>query len=78
MIDPGLYLLNKSDIYWVTPRRSLPTAFKLFTGQSSNPSKLHLNVHWIKTSSHHSNLEALFSVLLYIYKTKTLVICIKA
>ncbi|XP_013644855.2 beta-glucuronosyltransferase GlcAT14A [Brassica napus] len=34
MIDPGLYLLNKSDIYWVTPRRSLPTAFKLFTGSA--------------------------------------------
>ncbi|RID63618.1 hypothetical protein BRARA_E02609 [Brassica rapa] len=34
MIDPGLYMLNKSDIYWVTPRRSLPTAFKLFTGSA--------------------------------------------
>ncbi|XP_010535089.1 PREDICTED: beta-glucuronosyltransferase GlcAT14B [Tarenaya hassleriana] len=34
MIDPGLYMLNKSDIFWVSPRRSLPTAFKLFTGSA--------------------------------------------
>lgn len=32
MIDPGLYKSTKSDIFWVTPRRTLPTAFKLFTG----------------------------------------------
>ncbi|KAI9093369.1 hypothetical protein K1719_027383 [Acacia pycnantha] len=34
MIDPGLYMANKSDIFWVTPRRPLPTAFKLFTGSA--------------------------------------------
>lgn len=33
MIDPGLYLTTKSDVFWVSPRRALPTAFKLFTGQ---------------------------------------------
>ncbi|ESQ30116.1 hypothetical protein EUTSA_v10012228mg, partial [Eutrema salsugineum] len=31
IIDPGLYMLNKSDIFGVTPGRSLPSAFKLFT-----------------------------------------------
>lgn len=32
IIDPGLYQNTKSDIFWVAPRRTLPTAFKLFTG----------------------------------------------
>nr|DAD23027.1 TPA_asm: hypothetical protein HUJ06_024490 [Nelumbo nucifera] len=32
IIDPGLYLSKKSDIFLTTQRRSLPTSFKLFTG----------------------------------------------
>ncbi|ESQ30115.1 hypothetical protein EUTSA_v10012067mg, partial [Eutrema salsugineum] len=34
MIDPGLYMLNKSNIFWVKPGRSLPAAFKLFAGSA--------------------------------------------
>ncbi|CAK9183005.1 unnamed protein product [Ilex paraguariensis] len=34
IVDPGLYQTTKSDIFWVTPRRTLPTAFKLFTGSA--------------------------------------------
>ncbi|XP_015055270.1 beta-glucuronosyltransferase GlcAT14A-like [Solanum pennellii] len=34
IIDPGLYQNTKSDIFWVAPRRTLPTAFKLFTGSA--------------------------------------------
>ncbi|KAF5478660.1 hypothetical protein F2P56_005201 [Juglans regia] len=34
MIDPGLYSSTKSDIFWVNPGRTLPTAFKLFTGSA--------------------------------------------
>ncbi|KAI4322947.1 hypothetical protein L6164_022593 [Bauhinia variegata] len=34
IIDPGLYMTTKSDVFWVTPRRTLPTAFKLFTGSA--------------------------------------------
>ncbi|XP_059287044.1 beta-glucuronosyltransferase GlcAT14B-like [Lycium ferocissimum] len=34
IIDPGLYSLNKSDVFFVEPQRSLPTAFKLFTGSA--------------------------------------------
>ncbi|KAL9267724.1 Beta-glucuronosyltransferase GlcAT14B-like protein [Drosera capensis] len=34
IIDPGLYSRKKSDIFWVQPKRSLPTAFKLFTGSA--------------------------------------------
>ncbi|XP_010549716.1 PREDICTED: beta-glucuronosyltransferase GlcAT14A isoform X1 [Tarenaya hassleriana] len=34
IIDPGLYSLNKSEIWWVIKQRSLPTAFKLFTGSA--------------------------------------------
>ncbi|XP_058086134.1 beta-glucuronosyltransferase GlcAT14B [Magnolia sinica] len=34
MIDPGLYSLNKSEIMWVTKQRTLPTAFKLYTGSA--------------------------------------------
>ncbi|XP_054816225.1 beta-glucuronosyltransferase GlcAT14A-like isoform X1 [Prosopis cineraria] len=34
MIDPGLYMASKSDIFWVNPGRPLPTAFKLFTGSA--------------------------------------------
>ncbi|PNX75039.1 xylosyltransferase 1-like protein, partial [Trifolium pratense] len=32
IIDPALYSVNKSDVFWVTERRSVPTAYKLFTG----------------------------------------------
>lgn len=32
IIDPGLYQSKKSDIFWMTQKRELPTAFKLFTG----------------------------------------------
>ncbi|KAF8413869.1 hypothetical protein HHK36_001863 [Tetracentron sinense] len=34
IIDPGLYMSTKSDIFWVTQRRELPTEFKLFTGSA--------------------------------------------
>lgn len=31
IIDPGLYMTKKQDVFWITQRRSRPTAFKLFT-----------------------------------------------
>lgn len=34
IVDPGLYLSKKSDLAVTTQRRSLPTAFKLFTGSA--------------------------------------------
>ncbi|KAK4417702.1 Beta-glucuronosyltransferase GlcAT14B [Sesamum alatum] len=34
IIDPGLYMTKKSDVFWITQRRSVPTAFKLFTGSA--------------------------------------------
>ncbi|KAK4282082.1 hypothetical protein QN277_013502 [Acacia crassicarpa] len=34
IIDPGLYLENKSEIWWVIKQRSLPTSFKLYTGSA--------------------------------------------
>ncbi|OIW12433.1 hypothetical protein TanjilG_04182 [Lupinus angustifolius] len=34
IIDPGLYMSKKQDVFWVTQRRSRPTAFKLFTGSA--------------------------------------------
>ncbi|KAK1404583.1 beta-glucuronosyltransferase GlcAT14A [Heracleum sosnowskyi] len=34
MIDPGLYSLNKSDILWANKQRTVPTAFKLYTGSA--------------------------------------------
>lgn len=34
IVDPGLYSTTKADIYGATPQRSLPTAFKLFTGSA--------------------------------------------
>ncbi|KAJ9548727.1 hypothetical protein OSB04_021270 [Centaurea solstitialis] len=36
IIDPGLYSLKKSDVFWVSQKRSVPTAYKLFTGNSFN------------------------------------------
>jgi hypothetical protein len=32
IIDPALYMKTKGDLFWVPEKRSLPTAFKLFTG----------------------------------------------
>uniref|UniRef100_A0A5B7B077 Putative xylosyltransferase 2 isoform X1 n=1 Tax=Davidia involucrata TaxID=16924 RepID=A0A5B7B077_DAVIN len=34
IIDPGLHSLNKSEIWWVIKQRTLPTAFKLYTGSA--------------------------------------------
>ncbi|KAL6975404.1 hypothetical protein U1Q18_024200 [Sarracenia purpurea var. burkii] len=34
IVDPGLYHSTKQDIFSVTPQRTLPTAFKLFTGSA--------------------------------------------
>ncbi|XP_068303150.1 beta-glucuronosyltransferase GlcAT14B-like [Pyrus communis] len=34
IVDPGLYMTKKTDVFWVTQRRSVPTAFKLFTGSA--------------------------------------------
>ncbi|XP_058067782.1 beta-glucuronosyltransferase GlcAT14B-like isoform X2 [Magnolia sinica] len=31
IIDPGLYMSKKADVFWIT-QRSVMTAFKLFTG----------------------------------------------
>ncbi|KAF5770467.1 putative glycosyl transferase, family 14 [Helianthus annuus] len=34
IIDPGLYSNKKSDVFWVSQKRSVPTAYKLFTGSA--------------------------------------------
>ncbi|KAL8144504.1 hypothetical protein V2J09_017536 [Rumex salicifolius] len=34
IVDPGLYMTKKADVFWVTQRRSVPTAFKLYTGSA--------------------------------------------
>jgi len=34
IIDPGLYQKQKTDIYWAVQQRTIPTAFRLFTGGS--------------------------------------------
>ncbi|QHO31768.1 hypothetical protein HN51_019930 [Arachis hypogaea] len=34
IVDPGLYQSNKSEVFWVTPNRNLPTSFRLFTGSA--------------------------------------------
>lgn len=34
IIDPGLYMSKKSDVFWVTQRRPVPSAYKLFTGSA--------------------------------------------
>ncbi|KAL1554909.1 Beta-glucuronosyltransferase GlcAT14B [Salvia divinorum] len=34
IIDPGLYSVQKSALYWITEKRKVPTAFKLFTGSA--------------------------------------------
>ncbi|XP_052162326.1 beta-glucuronosyltransferase GlcAT14B-like [Oryza glaberrima] len=34
IVDPGLYMARKQDIFYVEQRRELPTAFKLFTGSA--------------------------------------------
>ncbi|XP_074370904.1 beta-glucuronosyltransferase GlcAT14B-like [Apium graveolens] len=34
MVDPGLYMTKKSDVFFTTERRGVPTAFKLFTGSA--------------------------------------------
>lgn len=43
IIDPGLYMSKKQDVFWITQRRSVPTAFKLFTGKCF-VSELYLNM----------------------------------
>ncbi|RLN17076.1 beta-glucuronosyltransferase GlcAT14A [Panicum miliaceum] len=35
IVDPGLYLSSRNDIFYATQKRNLPNAYKLFTGSSS-------------------------------------------
>lgn len=35
IVDPGLYLSSRNDIFYATQKRDLPNAYKLFTGTSS-------------------------------------------
>ncbi|KAL5990218.1 hypothetical protein ACLOJK_011115 [Asimina triloba] len=35
IVDPGLYLSSKSDIFYATQKRELPSAYSLFTGSPS-------------------------------------------
>lgn len=32
IIDPALYQLKKSGVFWAKEKRSMPASFKLFTG----------------------------------------------
>ncbi|KAJ7519817.1 hypothetical protein O6H91_20G057000 [Diphasiastrum complanatum] len=34
IMDPGLYMSKKSDVFWATQRRAVPNAFRLFTGSA--------------------------------------------
>ncbi|XP_057967223.1 beta-glucuronosyltransferase GlcAT14B-like [Malania oleifera] len=34
IIDPALYTVQKQDVFWVSEKRSVPTAYKLFTGSA--------------------------------------------
>lgn len=34
IVDPGLYLTEKSAMFYVTQKRDLPNAFRLFSGVS--------------------------------------------
>ncbi|MQM18975.1 hypothetical protein Taro_051976 [Colocasia esculenta] len=34
IVDPALYNLKKTDVFWVKEKRSLPSSFKLFVGSS--------------------------------------------
>ncbi|XP_030954555.1 beta-glucuronosyltransferase GlcAT14B-like [Quercus lobata] len=34
IVDPGLYSLHKSDVFWVSEQRSVPSAYRLFTGSA--------------------------------------------
>lgn len=33
IIDPGLYSLRKSDVFWMSEQRRVPSAYRLFTGE---------------------------------------------
>lgn len=34
ILDPGFYRQHKSDVFWVSEQRSVPTAYRLFTGSA--------------------------------------------
>ncbi|KAG6662454.1 beta-glucuronosyltransferase GlcAT14B-like [Carya illinoinensis] len=34
IIDPGLYSLRKSDVFWMSEQRRVPSAYRLFTGSA--------------------------------------------
>ncbi|KAK8622724.1 hypothetical protein V6N13_117628 [Hibiscus sabdariffa] len=50
IIDPGLYRSTKTEVFWATQRRKLPTAFKLYTGSAwtimSRPLIKYINMGW--------------------------------
>ncbi|KAG6779362.1 hypothetical protein POTOM_015739 [Populus tomentosa] len=47
IIDPGLYMTKKADVFWITQRRSVPTAFKLFTDVASASSLVDLCLQYM-------------------------------
>ena len=36
IVDPGLYLMEKTGMFYATQKRELPNAFRLFTGLAFN------------------------------------------
>ncbi|GJN35645.1 hypothetical protein PR202_gb24439 [Eleusine coracana subsp. coracana] len=46
IIDPGLYMKKKADVFWIPQRRSVPTAFKLFTEESEHPVPMQVLLGW--------------------------------
>ncbi|KAL2531287.1 Core-2/I-branching beta-1 [Abeliophyllum distichum] len=40
IVDPCLYMTKKSDVFWITQRRSVSAAFKLFTGSYFYPMEI--------------------------------------
>lgn len=70
IIDPGLYMSKKADVFWVTQRRSVPTAFKLFTGKGKFVGICVLIVRdFAFCGDNHTEriIEGLSNILMYIY-----------
>lgn len=82
IIDPGLYSLNKSEIWWVSKQRSIPSAFKLYTGFTTFPNILLYIIffflslsqikRWPYVSSSHDSIHTKLQhfIILDIYKKR--------
>lgn len=69
IVDPGLYLSSRNDIFYATQKRDIPNAYKLFTGKGALFLIYHYHTIYNSTVNHGSTLHIfLFASTFYNFR----------